>query len=224
MLSDLKLTTNNLVELARVENPKLTQLAFDSARLPDPILFPRVVDELGLYDSSRDAEIPTKVSYFYHSYTHCQRNVISKLQGYVGKDVPPARIRAVQRLFTVTSQRGSDARGSLRQFLGLSPTTVTAERRRDQDERRYWLDDPGNVTKFVWALALVYVLLLLADALVEKHGAFAIEDVFGFYALFGFIAYVALIFLGKGLRALVMRPEDYYERDYRRADPAPPRD
>jgi hypothetical protein len=42
---------------------------------------------------------------------------------------------------------------------------------------------------------------------------------FGFYALFGFVAYVALIFLGKGLRALLMRPEDYYERDYRRPNP-----
>jgi hypothetical protein len=99
-----------------------------------------------------------------------------------------------------------------------------AERQRDQAERRYWLDDPGNVTKIVWALVGVCVLLLLADAFLEKHGAFAIEHVFGFYALFGFVAYVALIFLGKGLRALVMRPEDYYERDYRRPDPAPPRD
>jgi uncharacterized membrane protein YhhN len=98
------------------------------------------------------------------------------------------------------------------------------ETRERPDERRYWLDYPGNVTKIVWTLVAVCALLLLADAFLEKHGAFAIEHVFGFYALFGFVAYVALIFLGKGLRALVMRPEDYYDRDYRRSDPAPRRD
>jgi hypothetical protein len=90
-----------------------------------------------------------------------------------------------------------------------------------EGERRYWLDDPGNVTRIVWTLVGACILLLVADALLEKHGVFAIERVFGFYALFGFAAYVALIFLGKGLRAIVMRPEDYYDRDDRHRDPAP---
>jgi hypothetical protein len=92
------------------------------------------------------------------------------------------------------------------------------------DEGRYWLDDPGNVTRIVWTLVGVCVLLLVAGAFLEQHGMFAIENVFGFYALFGFVAYVALIFLGKGLRAMVMRPEDYYDREYRRRDSAPRRD
>jgi hypothetical protein len=83
------------------------------------------------------------------------------------------------------------------------------------DERRYWLDAPGNVTKIVWTLVAVCVALFFADAFYHKHGYFAIEHVFGFYALFGFVAYVALIFLAKRLRTVLMRPEDYYDRDYR---------
>ncbi|MGH6903652.1 MAG: hypothetical protein ACREIR_13035 [Geminicoccaceae bacterium] len=88
-----------------------------------------------------------------------------------------------------------------------------AERPRAPAERRYWLDEPRNVTKIVWALVAVCAGLFFAEAFYDKHGHFAIERVFGFYALFGFVAYVGLIFLGKFLRTIVMRPEDYYDAD-----------
>jgi hypothetical protein len=93
-----------------------------------------------------------------------------------------------------------------------------AQEFRDPAERRYWLDDPGNVTKIVWTLATVCIGLLIADVFYQKHGHFEIEHLFGFYALFGFVAYVGLIFLAKGLRTILMRPEDYYDRDYRSPD------
>jgi hypothetical protein len=98
-----------------------------------------------------------------------------------------------------------------------------AERPKRGDERRYWLDDPSNVTKIVWILTAACIGLLLADAVYEKHGLFEIEHLFGFYALFGFVAYVGLIFLAKGLRTILMRPEDYYDRDYRSGDSGPSR-
>ena len=97
---------------------------------------------------------------------------------------------------------------------------VMAETPQGQSEARYWLDDPSNVTKIAWTLAAVCVGLLFADVLYEKHGVFPIEHVFGFYALFGFVAYVGLIFLAKRLRVILMRPEDYYARDYRSDDSA----
>jgi hypothetical protein len=97
-----------------------------------------------------------------------------------------------------------------------------AERPERRDERRYWLDDPSNVTKIVWILTAACVGLLVADAFYEKHGLFEIEHLFGFYALFGFVAYVGLIFLAKGLRTILMRPEDYYDRrDEKGRDAAP---
>ncbi len=99
-----------------------------------------------------------------------------------------------------------------------------AKTSQDQGERRWWLDDPRNVTKIVWTLAVVCALLLTADAFYHRHAPFAIEHLFGFYALFGFVAYVGLIFLAKRLRAILMRPEDYYDRDYRGGDSAPGHD
>jgi hypothetical protein len=53
---------------------------------------------------------------------------------------------------------------------------------------------------------------LLIDLLVPKHGAFAIEHAFGFYAFFGFVACVTLVLVAKQLRRILMRPENYYDR------------
>ena len=55
-------------------------------------------------------------------------------------------------------------------------------------------------------------LLLAIDVFVPKHGPFAIEHVFGFYGIFGFVACVALVLIAKQLRRVLMRPEDYYDR------------
>lgn len=79
------------------------------------------------------------------------------------------------------------------------------------DERRYWLDDPRNPRRLFWGLCAICAALFAADALYAKHGEFAIEYLFGFYAIFGFAAYVGLIFAAKGLRKLLMRREDYYD-------------
>jgi hypothetical protein len=80
------------------------------------------------------------------------------------------------------------------------------------DRKEYWLDSPSNVTRLVWCLYGVCGLLLAIDVLVPKHGPFALEHAFGFYALFGFIACVALVLVAKALRRVLMRPEDYYDR------------
>lgn len=80
-------------------------------------------------------------------------------------------------------------------------------------ERRYWLDDARNVTRIVWALVTLCVLLLFADAFYHKHAVFPIEQRFGFYAVFGFAVYVGLVLTAKALRKLLMRPENYYDPD-----------
>ena len=80
-----------------------------------------------------------------------------------------------------------------------------------QEEKRYWLDDPRNVDKIVYALYAVCGLLLVIDPLIHKHGPFAIEHWFGFYGIYGFVACVALVLAAKELRRILMRSEDYYD-------------
>ena len=82
----------------------------------------------------------------------------------------------------------------------------------DPREKRYWLDDPGNVNRLVYGFYVVCALLLAIDVFVPKHGPFPIEHIFGFYGVFGFVACVALVLIAKQLRRVVMRPEDYYDR------------
>lgn len=73
-------------------------------------------------------------------------------------------------------------------------------------------DKPENVRRLRNGFFLALVLILLAEAFVDMHGEFHVEHFFGFYAVFGFISYVSLIFVAKLLRKLIMRREDYYDR------------
>jgi hypothetical protein len=82
----------------------------------------------------------------------------------------------------------------------------------DKSGKSYWLDDPRNVDRLVWGLYATCALLFVIDWLVHKHGPFAIEHVFGFYGLYGFIACVALVLAAKAMRVVLIRPEDYYDR------------
>lgn len=80
-------------------------------------------------------------------------------------------------------------------------------------EKTYWLDDKRNVRKIIWALVIVCAGLFVADAFYEKHPYFAAEEWFGFYALYGFVMCVGLVLAAKWLRTILMRDEDYYDRD-----------
>ena len=80
-------------------------------------------------------------------------------------------------------------------------------------QRRYWLDNPRNVNRIVWALAAICVLLVGAELFYEHHAHYAWENWFGFHAWFGFVTFFGLVLLGKQFRKLVKRDEDYYERD-----------
>lgn len=81
------------------------------------------------------------------------------------------------------------------------------------EDRKYWLDEPGNVKKIIWALFAVCAALFLADAFYHKHSHFEAENFFGFYAIFGFVVCVALVLAAKGMRLFLMRSEDYYDAE-----------
>jgi hypothetical protein len=80
-----------------------------------------------------------------------------------------------------------------------------------RDKRAYWLDDRRNVDRLVRMFYIVCAVILAVDVFVPKHGPFAIEHIFGFYGIFGFVACVALVLIAKQLRRVLMRPEDYYD-------------
>ncbi len=80
------------------------------------------------------------------------------------------------------------------------------------DGKKYWLDEPRNVTKLYRGLWAIGIGLVLLDLVVHRHAEAGFDGWFGFYGLYGFFACVALVLAAKLLRRIVMRPEDYYDR------------
>ena len=80
-------------------------------------------------------------------------------------------------------------------------------------EKQYWLDKPSNVKRLLVGLYLLCAGLLLTDALHHRHSILQMEDWFGFYSVYGFVACVILVLAAKEFRKLVARPKDYYENN-----------
>ncbi len=80
------------------------------------------------------------------------------------------------------------------------------------EKKQYWLDHPRNVTRLYRGLWVAGMLLLACDLVLHKHEDFAFAQWYAFYGIFGFVACVVLVIAAKGLRRIVMRSEDYYDR------------
>ncbi len=78
-------------------------------------------------------------------------------------------------------------------------------------EKRHVFDDSRNVKRAIYALYVVCALSFLADFLVHRHVDHPWEALFGFYAVYGFVACVILVLVAKQMRKVLMRREDYYD-------------
>lgn len=78
--------------------------------------------------------------------------------------------------------------------------------------KKHFFDKPKNVKGFLYSFFAILLLLLVIDFFIHKHPSFAWEEWPQFYAVYGFVACVALVLVAKYiLRPLVKRREDYYE-------------
>ncbi len=84
-----------------------------------------------------------------------------------------------------------------------------------------WVERPGGVEKIVYALYAVCAVLFAADFMYHKHSYLAIEDIPGFYALYGFFMCAALVVCAKGMRLFLKRREDYYAPKDVESEPFP---
>jgi len=74
-----------------------------------------------------------------------------------------------------------------------------------------FLDSPRTQSKIRGGFYAFLGILIAVDLFVPKHGHFPWEEAPGFYAAYGFIGCISLIFVAKVLRFLVKRKEDYYD-------------
>ena len=75
---------------------------------------------------------------------------------------------------------------------------------------RSWVE--RNVQLIFRALVGLCLALLVAELFYEHHAYFEVDGLPSFYAVFGFVAFFFIVYAGKGLRRLIMRNEDYYDR------------
>ena len=80
-------------------------------------------------------------------------------------------------------------------------------------QKQYLFDNPRNVTLLVRTLYLVCFLLVVLDFVVHRHTTHEWDQLPGFYAIYGFLAYIVIVVGAQQLRRLVMRKEDYYDVD-----------
>ena len=76
-----------------------------------------------------------------------------------------------------------------------------------------WLDNMRNVDRIVYTLYFTCAVLFLADFFYKKKTYLDLEDVPGFYAIYGFIMCAALVICARGMRVILMRNESFYAPD-----------
>jgi len=72
-------------------------------------------------------------------------------------------------------------------------------------------DKPKNVQRLLFIFYGSLVVLLIIDFFIHKHADFPWEAATNFFAVYGFVSCVALIFIAKILRKIVKRKENYYD-------------
>ena len=81
------------------------------------------------------------------------------------------------------------------------------------DEKTHFFDRPGNVRLVLRLLVAICAVLVVLDFVYHRHVMHPWEAVWAFYAVYGFVACVILVLVAKEMRKVVMRDEDYYDRD-----------
>ena len=78
-------------------------------------------------------------------------------------------------------------------------------------KKRNALQRMGSI--FTRVLLAIAIVLAVLELFLHRHGVAAVEDTYMFPAIFGFLAFGFIVEVGKWLRLMIMRSEDYYKGD-----------
>lgn len=81
------------------------------------------------------------------------------------------------------------------------------------NSKQHFFDNPSNVK---WILRILYgscIILFALDFVVHRHTLHSWENLWGFYAIYGFVGCVILVLIAKWMRLFLMRSKDYYDRE-----------
>jgi hypothetical protein len=75
----------------------------------------------------------------------------------------------------------------------------------------HWLARPRTLRTLWQVFIAILALTVLAELAIEAHPHFTVERLFGFNALYGFLACAALIVIAKALGFVLKRRDTYYD-------------
>ena len=81
------------------------------------------------------------------------------------------------------------------------------------DEKKHLFDNPKNVRRVIRSLVVICIALFAIDFVYHRHVTHTWETLWGFYAIYGFVACVILVLAATEMRKFLMRGEDYYDRE-----------
>jgi hypothetical protein len=82
-------------------------------------------------------------------------------------------------------------------------------------EKKHFFDKPENLKRLLRIFYAICAGLFLIDAVFHRHVIHAWESLFGFYAVFGFVACVLLVLAATEMRKVLMRKDNFYDDDDR---------
>lgn len=74
-----------------------------------------------------------------------------------------------------------------------------------------WLVRPSTIRLLWIVFIIILALTVLADFFVDHYGHFGIDGTIGFYAWYGFLSCVVLVFAAKALGVFLKRKDTYYD-------------
>ena len=80
-------------------------------------------------------------------------------------------------------------------------------------EKKHVFDNPRNVKRLLRVIYVICAALVGLDFVFRRHVIHAWEALPAFYPIYGFIGCALLVLIAKKMRKLLMRKEDYYDRD-----------
>lgn len=83
----------------------------------------------------------------------------------------------------------------------------------EPEQKQHLFDKPRNVSRLLNSLYVICIALFILDFILHRHITNKWDELPGFYAIFGFAAYVIIVMTASLLRKIVKRKEDYYHVD-----------
>jgi hypothetical protein len=75
----------------------------------------------------------------------------------------------------------------------------------------HWLVRPRTIRLLWRVFVAILAATVLAELAIQKHPHFDVERLFGFHAIYGFVACAALIVIAKALGFALKRRDTYYD-------------